>query len=121
VTWRKGESGNRGGRPKVRPWTDAIKRALARDAGSVDRALDVLADDLVKKAKGGDTYARDEIAVRLDGRAAQSLEVSGEVVHMPAQKYSDDELAAYLQAGGGEGASDSSEGPSEHPALRQLN
>lgn len=60
---------------------EAICRALARNAGSVDSGLDKLADKLVKFAMMDDPkdakWAAELIIDRLDGKAVQAVETSG--------------------------------------------
>lgn len=54
-------------------WRDAVRKAIAQDKGSLDR----LARRLIALAEGGDLAALKEIGDRLDGKAAQSHELSG--------------------------------------------
>lgn len=63
-----------------RIWREAIKRALARHTmQSVDAGLDKAADRLVKLAlDDGDKWALDHIADRIDGKAPQSIALSGD-------------------------------------------
>lgn len=74
---------------KAKVWTEAIKRALARlsaengdELPSVDKGLDRLADRMVRAATHGDESAfhliAEKIGDRLEGKAAQSLTVSGD-------------------------------------------
>jgi hypothetical protein len=63
---------------KQRPWSDAIKRALARRADGDGRDLNALADVLVDKALEGDLPALKELGDRLDGKPAQALDVGGQ-------------------------------------------
>ena len=105
---RGGQRGNRNA-TKNRPWTDAIRRALARADGTVDKGLDALADKLVAKAKDGDAWARDEIAGRVEGRVPQAIEHSGEVTHVRADGLTDDALAD-IATGSGAGTAEASSG-----------
>jgi hypothetical protein len=69
--------GNQNAR-KAKIWEQAIKRALARKANStIDDGLDGLADKLVEAAASGEAWAIKEIGDRLDGKPAQSTELSG--------------------------------------------
>lgn len=82
------ESGRKpGGQPgnqnatKGRVWRDAINRALklrekSRFDGKV--ALDILAEQLLTQCDLGDISALKELGDRLEGKAAQSLELSGD-------------------------------------------
>lgn len=64
-------------------WADAVRKAVhdLRDEKDADgvvkktRALNLLAHNLVSLALGGDMQAMKEIGDRLDGKAAQSLEL----------------------------------------------
>lgn len=70
----------RGGQPgndnavRAKRWREAITRALARKAGSVDQGLDNIAEKLVLLAMDGDPWAIDHMADRLDGKPRQELE-----------------------------------------------
>lgn len=63
---------------KNKRWQKAIERALARLGGDVDKGLDRLADKVVAKADEGDKDSWREVADRMDGRAAQSVTLSGD-------------------------------------------
>lgn len=67
-------------------WRDAIMRAVRRlngdpvmGHGPKEQRLDRLADALVCKGIEGDVAAIREIADRLDGKAIQAIEHSGEI------------------------------------------
>ena len=73
-----------------RPWTDALRRALARTArldpesGEMRNALDRTADKLMKKMEDElCQFSITEITSRLDGKAAQlvesKLDISGDL------------------------------------------
>ena len=83
MAYRKGETGNPGGRPSMKPWSEALMLAVKRstEKGKKTKRLAVLADTCVKKGLAGDMQAIKEIGDRLDGKAAQSIEanLSGEV------------------------------------------
>ena len=71
------------GRPKgsrnkhsCKPFRDALRIELAA-AGEDQKALRDVAKKLLKKAKGGDMAAIKEVADRIDGKTAQSVEMSG--------------------------------------------
>lgn len=63
---------------KAKPWADAIKRAIARREAGDGRDLNALAEVLLDKAMDGDLPALKELGDRLDGKAAQSVMVSGD-------------------------------------------
>jgi len=76
---------NRGGQPgndngsKNLPWRDAINRALARYAeGDKDGGLNKLADKLITKCEEGDLAALKEMGDRVEGKAAQAINIGGQ-------------------------------------------
>ena len=71
----KGQSGNPGGRPKSRPFKDALDRAIKASAEGKEAAisLDDIALALLTKAKSGDVPAIKELAERYDGKVAQAI------------------------------------------------
>lgn len=62
---------------KPRKWEGAIRRAIARNEGALNR----IADKIVALAEGGEQWAVTEIGNRLDGKAKQQFEIehSGEI------------------------------------------
>ena len=64
---------------KAKDWEQALKRAMARKAeGDFRVTLTKIADVVVDKALDGDKDAWREIADRLDGKPAQSLDIGGQ-------------------------------------------
>ena len=64
----------------------ALKRALARKAGSVDAGLDKVCDVIVRKAiDDGDKPTADMIADRIDGKPAQMMIMQGDEDGGPIQ------------------------------------
>jgi hypothetical protein len=60
---------------KAKRWQEAILRALARKANSIEGGLDQAADKLVALAvDSGDKWALDHMADRIDGKATQSID-----------------------------------------------
>ena len=74
--FKPGQSGNPNGRPKSKPFKEAIQRALA-EAGDDKASLQAVATALVDKAMQGDVQAIEEIADRLDGKVPQGI-IGGE-------------------------------------------
>ena len=70
--WRPGQSGNPGGRPKTKPFKDALEAEL-KAAGDDGPSLRKIARALVEKAAAGDMQAIKELADRLDGKSMQAL------------------------------------------------
>ena len=63
---------------KGRLWHQAILRALEkRGGGDRVKALDELAEILLKAVETGDLQALKEFGDRIDGKPAQSIEASG--------------------------------------------
>jgi hypothetical protein len=56
-------------------WRDALRRACARDKGTIDR----VAKALIKAAEEGDISAIKEFGDRMDGKSQAYLELSGTV------------------------------------------
>lgn len=90
MAWKKGESGNPGGRGTEKMWRDALRLAVNRYSGDVNapfpakaKVIEVLAQKLVLKALEGDVPAIKEIGDRLDGKAAQSVDVT----HNPSDAF----------------------------------
>lgn len=74
MAWSEGESGNPKGRPThVKPWKEAIVRAIKRREDDDPKALDKLADQLLAKVAEGDVSAIKELGDRLDGKVAQAI------------------------------------------------
>jgi hypothetical protein len=69
---------------KAKRWADALNKALVRfctEDGKVKagEALDKIAEAVVLQALAGGKDAWQEIGNRLDGKAAQAVELSGQV------------------------------------------
>ena len=63
---------------KAKVWTAAIERALDKRGLSRIEALSNLAEKLLIKCDEGDMSALKELGDRLEGKAMQSMEVSGD-------------------------------------------
>jgi len=91
--------GNQNG-AKGRRWFEAIDKALKQyvdkkrkiEAG---QALDRIAKIVVKEALEGSFWAIEEIADRLDGKAAQSLHLTAEITDV--RELSDEQLFEQLE------------------------
>lgn len=74
MTFEAGQSGNPGGRPKTKPWRDALERALNKiDTKKKRPRLDLVADACVTAALAGDGAAIKEIGARMDGLAVATI------------------------------------------------
>jgi len=76
IPGKKGQSGNPKGRPKNKPITAAIKAMLDKDDG---KALDAIAAVAVREALKGDFRYTKEIIDRVEGKALETLNISGEM------------------------------------------
>jgi hypothetical protein len=77
TAWKKGESGNPNGRPKLgESFTDII-RAMANRAVDQDgnRVADLLVAKLIEMASNGDINALKYLIDRVDGKANQSIDL----------------------------------------------
>lgn len=71
------QPGNQNAR-KGRVWRDAINRALKKREREQRKALDDLAEELLKQAEAGDLMALKELADRVEGRPEQPVKHSGD-------------------------------------------
>ena len=69
-----GQPGNNNA-AKAKQFYDGLRRALARSGKTVDGGLNKVCDQLVLAALDGQQWAIKEVADRIDGRPAQSLDV----------------------------------------------
>lgn len=77
--FQPGQSGNPNGRPKSKPFREALDRAIkaASDNPESKLSLDDIAKALLTKAATGDVPAIKELAERYDGKVAQAV-IGGE-------------------------------------------
>ena len=68
--FQPGQSGNPNGRPKTKPFKDALRKAVDA-AGDDGAALKLVALALLTKAQEGDVQAIKELADRMDGKVPQ--------------------------------------------------
>ena len=76
MTFQPGQSGNPAGKPKQKPFRDALLVALNRDELEIVKGrtkLQAIAESLVNKAVAADVPAIKEIADRIDGKVAQAI------------------------------------------------
>lgn len=114
MPFKKGQSGNPGGRSTSKPFQDAlrIEEALAakgEDTPAKPGSLRYIARQQLLRA-GADTTAANAIADRFDGKPAQESTVTFKRVS--ANQLADDELAN-IAAGGGADAAESPLDPSQ--------
>ena len=92
MTFEPGKSGNPGGRPKTKPFAEALRMELA-EAGADHKALRGIARRLIDKANEGDLAAIVELANRTDGKPAQQLNLAdadGEKLIVQLVRFGDD-------------------------------
>lgn len=75
MPFEKGNRANPGGRPKTKPWSDALRIAAnCEDDNDKDKTkLRRIAEKTVEMAMGGDIAAIKEIGDRLEGKPAQTI------------------------------------------------
>jgi hypothetical protein len=79
--FKPGQSGNPKGRPKSLTLSEAYRRELAKvDESDPDKRTyaELLAEQMIVKAKGGDVAALREIADRTEGKARQTINLTVE-------------------------------------------
>lgn len=108
-----GQNGNNNaGKGKI--FFDALHRALKTYEDKKRKikrgeALDRIARQLVTETLDGSGWAMQELINRLDGRAHQSIDVSGAIEHKHVNELSDDELAR-IATGSSSGIADPPKG-----------
>lgn len=81
--WKPGQSGNVGGRPKIKPISDALRQLLDEPYSGREKRFKgmtnacALATRLYELALGGDLAAMRELADRVEGKPLQRQEVGG--------------------------------------------
>jgi Family of unknown function (DUF5681) len=99
--WRKGQSGNAGGRPRSRILSEALRSRLAqvKDDDAAGRTFaEAIADNLVRLACSDEpnaVHAAVEIANRIEGRSRQSIEFAD--ITADLRNRSDEELRFHLE------------------------
>ena len=74
MPWQPGETGNPNGQPKhIKPWREAINRAIKRREQDDPQALERLADKLIAGVEAGDIAAIKEFGDRVDGKVPQAM------------------------------------------------
>lgn len=112
MAFKKGQSGNPGGRSTGKPFADALRMELAA-AGKDHKAIREIARNLISLAQRADKEALPAIAAiadRLDGKPAQESTMT--VKRVSANQLADDELAD-IAAGGSEDAAGTPIDPSQ--------
>ena len=119
MAFKKGISGNPGGRSGEKIFTDALRLELNRiDPQDKDKRKKInrLAEKLVECALDGEGWAFNMIADRLEGKAAQQID-HNVIDNREISEYSDAELSAILRRRVGVVAVESDEDRPEDVAL----
>lgn len=77
MPFRKGQSGNPGGRAKARPAKTALMMELS-SAGDNVKELREIMRQVIEQAKAGEAWAVQFIADRLDGKPSQQVDLNVE-------------------------------------------
>jgi Family of unknown function (DUF5681) len=83
MQWRPGQSGNTGGRPKLKPISDELRRLLDEPYSGSEKRFQgmtnvrALAERMWEMAMAGDLRAMQEITDRVEGKVAQRQELCG--------------------------------------------
>ena len=96
MAWKPGQSGNPGGSPREKKFLAALERAIVQDDGQKLRSA---AEKLLDCAVAGESWAIQQLADRLDGKASQQIDVN---VRRLTRELDDDELNR-IAAGGSTG------------------
>lgn len=78
TSFKPGESGNPGGRPRTKPLTDALRALLDLPPGKdpkPENNWDVAAQAWFNKIRAGDLVAMKEALNRLEGKVADKVEI----------------------------------------------
>lgn len=88
--WKKGQSGNPNGRPKLPDIREALARVMADPVGGMT-ALEATLEAIRQKALSGDVRAAELLLDRAYGKSAQTLDVTsgGEKIVTPPIIWSD--------------------------------
>jgi hypothetical protein len=96
MAFKKGISGNPGGRSVDKIFSDALRLVVNREEGPEKKKNVIrLAEKLVSCALEGDGWAFQQIADRLDGKPSQVVETTDDRDNI--EQFSDAELTAILR------------------------
>ena len=100
MAFKKGISGNPGGKSKYKIYSDALRVEVNRiDPNDPNRRkINALAEKLVSCALAGEGWAFKEIGDRLEGKPMQPVEHSGTDDRTSIEQFTDAELTAILRS-----------------------
>lgn len=100
--WKKGQSGNPGGRPKSKTLSDAYRNKLEEAVPNDPEGrtwAELIAEAQVRDAVRGNVQAAREIADRTEGKARQAIEFEDTTLVKAFERMTDEELEAYARDG----------------------
>src|ERR1700681_3293 len=100
--WKKGQSGNPGGRPKSKTLSDAYRNKLEEPVPNDPEKrtwAELIAEAQVRDAVRGNVQAAREIADRTARRARQAIEFEDTTVAKAFERMTTEELEAYARDG----------------------
>ena len=100
--WKKGQSGNPGGRPKSKTLSDAYKYKLEEPVSNDPEGrtwAELIAEAQVRDAVRGNVQAAREIADRTEGKARQAIEFEDKTMTQAFERMTMEELEAYARDG----------------------
>jgi hypothetical protein len=100
--WKKGQSGNPGGRPKSKTLSDAYRNKLEEPVPNDPEKrtwAELIAEAQVRDAVRGNVQAAREIADRTEGRARQAIEFEDTTLTKAFERMTTEELEAYARDG----------------------
>lgn len=103
MPWQPGQSGNpEGAGSKGRRFARILERAMIQEESKAEeqQRLRMGIEKALDKAAEGDLPSITFLADRLDGKPAQSVELSGDIGLRKAAEMTDDQLAAIANARG---------------------
>lgn len=100
--WKKGQSGNPGGRPKCKTLSDAYRHKLEEPVPNDSEGrtwAELIAVAQVRDAVRGNVQAAREIADRTEGRPRQAIEFEDKTISQAFERMTSEELEAYARDG----------------------
>lgn len=88
MPFKKGQSGNPGGKAKTKDFSEAIRLSVLEAEGDKTK-LRLIAEKLVEMAVQGDMQAIREVGDRLEGKPSQSVDVNDAREPIPEQEERD--------------------------------
>jgi hypothetical protein len=109
MAFTKGKSGNAGGKRNTTLFLDALTMEINKDQDR--KRLRMIASKLLDMAEDGDIQAIKEVANRLDGTPAQTVDLN--VADTREVRDVGDAELAYIATNGGDGIAETTQGQNE--------